>query len=297
MREISEGPQPGSSVFLPTPWRGFNKGLGGWVRGVLSLIIMHSGDGKSSLLRSAVLAAAKEGHPCLFVSTEDPVPYTMDRFLAEMTGIATAGLSRLEATKEEIEQLHASTKLEALDRITVVSGLLDVPGTVSLVGSWLAALPEGRKAPLVAIDYLQNLVVGRNAEEELALVGQSLNHLAGLHGAAILGASQVRSESVNEAKRRLMGQKIPTQKPPNWIDFASYFYPTTSDAEYCRRLEKSAKFVMTGFRPGKWARNPPMQWDVSDDMMHLTIVKSNFTRGTGGTQRLTWHGETQTIRE
>lgn len=296
---IAKGPQPGEETYVPSPWRGMNEKIGGWLVGVQTLLLMHSGDGKSSVLRSAALAAARGGVPSLLISTEDPAPYTQDRFLAELTGLATQGLSRLQASPSEVMQLRRAHKAKELGLIDVHFGGLTATETVDLIHGWATEKRKETDGPLwVGLDYFQTLVIGSdNTEGDLALLSQQLNDLAGESRISLIAASQVRSEAINDSKRRLTGMKPPTRAPSNWLEFAEVFRPGPADAEFCRRLEKSSKVVISGLRPGKFARLPPLNWDVPDEVVTLTFLKNNFGGGTGLTQTLRWDADTQTVQE
>lgn len=295
---IERGPQPGETPFIPSPWVGMNEALGGWLVNILTLLVCHTGGGKSSLLRSCALAAARAGHPALLLSTEDPEDYTVDRFLAELTGIPTADLTRLDADKAQVVQLRRAQVVEAAKLITVVSSGMTPEEILDTVTVWVSAQREKTSTPLwVGVDYLQNIAFDGSMEEGLAKLGIRLNQMAHESDLAVVAASQVRSEAVNDAKRRLASMKPPTATPKNWLDFVEVYRPGLGDAEWCRRLEKAAKCVISTLREGYWARLPPLGWGVEDDRLSLQVLKNNFGRGTGGVQHLRWVGETQTTVE
>lgn len=276
-----------------------NKGIGGWFVGVQTLLVMHSGDGKSSILRSAAVAAANAGHRVLMLSTEDPRNYTVDRILAELTGLPTASLTRLDVEKGEAEQLRVAAAWQAASLVDVVSEQPDTEEAIQLIQGWVDEQRQETEEPLlVCVDYAQNLVTGGvSAESDLAEFGKQLNAMSDKYRLASIVASQVRSNALVEARERVARMKPPTKAPPNWEDFVAPYCPAPGDEEYCKGLFKKSKFVMSAIRPGKWAQLPPLGWSVSDDLMLLQILKNSFGGPSGGVQRLYWDGPTQTTRE
>lgn len=282
---LAVGRKPGELVYAPTGLSKFDERFGGLELGCVTLLMAHTGEGKSSLMRQLLLGASDAGLPVLDISVEDPAEKTADRVLSNRTGIPSQSLNRLEVSPQELARLrsvaHSLPDWDAVDQNPGAEGLLP------LIRRWLAAQPDG--PALVGIDYLQRLA---DTEETLGRLGNALADLAKERGIAILAASQVKSEAVAEARRRFNFAKAPPAMPSNWLDFARYFQPQLSDAKACRRLEESAKCAMVFFRPGRWARSI-CGWQVDDSICELHIIKSNF--GATGYFTLGWDGPTQRI--
>lgn len=288
---VAAGPKPGELLYIPTPWARFNKVYGGIEISVGTLLVGHTGDGKSSVL----LAIAEEGSKhveTLLVSAEDPLPRTADRQLSGATGISTLALNRKDVTEDEGQRL-ISAAAAFPERLEVYAGPLSCDEAAALVKTWVASKRKKSKKPLlVCIDYLQALIDTSNPEQELANFVREMNGLASKEGIAVVLASQVRSDMLNQAKNRLNAAKPPPSKPPNWKDFISFLRPQLGDTEHCRRAEKATKAVLVWFRPGRWAKDLA-GWYVDDDIGELHVLKANF--GPTGYATLRWEGATQRV--
>jgi replicative DNA helicase len=290
---LAEGKRPGELTHIPTGFDGYDREFGGMELGCTTLAISHTGEGKSSLVRQVMMRAARAGVPCLDWSLEDPEARTHDRQLANETGIPSKRLNTFEVSKEELARLRSAAD-KTPKSYYLVHENPGLHGLLPATRDWIADVRRGGyDGPvLVGLDYVQKLIEGNNPEQELALLGSQLGDLMKDEGSSALVASQVRSEAVTEAKNRFAQSKPPATRPANWKDLVAHFRPRMADAEYCRRLEKSAKAVWVYWRPGRWARDHA-GWEVADDCAELHVIKSNF--GATGHSELGWDGPTQRI--
>ena len=291
--EVAEGPKPGELLYVPTPFPRYNEVFGGIEIGVATLILGHTGDGKSSLLLELAVGGARASIPSLLLSTEDPKKKTLDRSLAQMTGISSLSLNRKVVTKAEARRLvSAADDMPDLLHFSVQP--MSAAECIDGVRRWVARQREdGYAGPLlVIVDYLQALIETSSPETELADFEKEMNGLAGKEGIAIIVASQIRSEALNEAKRRFWAAKPPSTTPSQWKDMIGYLRPQLGDTEYSRRVEKSSKCIWVWFRPGRWARDLA-GWDVADDVGEIHVLKANF--GPTGPSEVRWDGATQRV--
>lgn len=277
---------------MPTGLSRYDAKFGGMEIGSTTLVLAHTGEGKSSLVRQCMVGAAEAGIPALDISLEDPEDRDHDRILANRSSIPSRTLNLLECEPGELQRL----KLVA-DTIPDDYYLTHVNpragGLLKLIEGWTRERrDEGYEGPLVvSVDYLQKLAADEGVLGEL---GNELGEWARTEKSSALLASQVRSDAVSEARRRYANAKPPAQKPANWQDFISYFQPQQGDAKFCRRLEESAKAMWCWFRPGRWAKDFA-GWDVRDDFGEIHVVKANF--GETGFGTFGWDGPTQRIYE
>jgi replicative DNA helicase len=243
--------------------------------GVLTLVVGHTGDGKSVVIKHFAKAAALAGLGALVYFVEDPEKRTADRFLAEETGVAASDLGRLEVDPHEVDQLkQAAGAADWADRIAVRFGtvsaeevLQDVAATKRVGGS-----PLG----LVAVDYAQAIASEGSMEETCASTARALNELAGARNVATVFGSQVVTEVLRRGRARW-------EREPGDV---SGFLPSLGDAMWSRRLEQYAKAELVAFRPGRWKRE--LGQDARDDTLELHVPKANF--GPSGWVSLGWDG-------
>lgn len=290
VRRLAEGKRAGEITHVPTGLGSYDAKFGGMELGCATLVLAHTGEGKSSLVRQCMVGAAEAGVPSLDFSLEDPESKTLDRILSNRSGVPSKSLNSLELAKGDLPRLQqvAATLPDDyyLDHRACRSSDL-----LARLRHWTKERRQaGYRGPLCcAVDYLQKVEA---TEELLGELGSQVANWAKEEDSAALCASQVRSEATISARNRFAAAKPPSSKPANWQDFIAYFQPQPGDAKFCRRLEESAKSVWAYFRPGRWAKDFA-GWDVQDNFAELHVIKSNFNET--GYATLGWDGATQRI--
>lgn len=285
VQRLREGRRPGELVHIPTGLASFDDKFGGLEVGCVTLLLAHTGEGKSSVVRQFLLGAADRGVRVLDISLEDPEDKTMDRILSNRANVPSFALNRLEPSKQQMRAIDSV--VDMIPEWDCVNENPGLDGLVPLIVSWLKENPAGPR--LIGIDYIQRIA---DTEESLGRLGNDLADLAKKYNIAILVASQVKSDAIAEARKRMNFSKPPAVCPPTWRDFTRYFQPQMSDAKLCRRLEESAKCVLCFFRPGRWGKSM-YGWDVPDNSGELHVLKANF--GALGHFSFSWDGVTQRI--
>lgn len=259
----------------PTGLADFDDVFGGLELGVLTLVMGHTGDGKSVLIKQFARAAAEAGIASQIYFVEDPKRRTADRFLSEDTGIAAHDLGRLAVKESEVADLRrAAREATWAERVAVKFGpvtaeeILSNADTLRTVGG----CPVG----LVAVDYAQALANEGNMEETCANTARALNVLAMGRNISTVFGSQVVTEVLRRGRSRWdRGNQ----------DVSGYL-PTLGDAMWSRRLEQYSKAVVVPFRPNRWKKE--LGEDCQDDVLELHVPKASF--GPSGWVGLGWDG-------
>lgn len=260
---------------VPTGFEALDSKYGGARMGVVTEVMAHTGDGKSSFLRQCAEGAARAGVGVLWWVAEDPEDATAERQLSGDTGVDTAQLGRLDLTAQELDDLAAAAQQDAKWAARILP--IFEPADVQTVFDTVDETPSVGGAPLglVIIDYIQLLGDARSLEADLATLGQGLHQRSRERRFATLAGSQVSNDVISRAKERFYKVK----------DVAA-FTPGIGDSEWCKRFEKSSKAVWSVVRPGRWWRE--MGVEHEDDHAELHVKKANF--GPLGWVRLGWDG-------
>jgi replicative DNA helicase len=261
---------------VPTGFEAIDGKYGGTRIGVITEVMAHTGDGKSSFLRQMAEGAARAGVGVLWWIGEDPEDATAERQLSVDTGIDTAQLGRLDVTSEELDRLQKAAELDAkwAQRILPVFEDADVDGLFEIIDGTTTI--GGARLGLVLVDYIQLLGDSRTLEADLARLGKGLHVRSRERKFASAAGSQVSTDVLHRGRDRYYANK----------DVAG-FTPGLGDSEWCKRFEKSSKAVWSIVRPDRWRRE--MGEDATDDFAELHVRKSNF--GPTGWVRLGWDGQ------
>jgi len=278
----------GKEVFthVPTNLTSLDGPFGGLELGVQTLIVGHTGDGKTAFIQNLVRGAAERGFAALFFVLEDPGRKIADRHLSGELGVSSNLLGRLEVPKDVGPRLDA-----AVDRATWADHVGFHDGAVS-PDDVLATVRHvagrggigGRRLGLVAVDYAQGFSDAEaGLESVIARMTQNLNNLAKEFDMATLMGSQAKTEVLKRGRDRWerSGQE----------DVDGY-RPGRGDAMWSARAEQYSKAYWALFRPGRWRKH---LGDVGakDDIMEVNIVKQNF--GPEGQILLGWDGATARV--
>ena len=158
----------GTQLGLKTGWSAFDRKLGGWHRGDLSIIAGRPGMGKSALGLGAAIQAAKAGSRVGFVSSEmDAVSLGM-RMAASEAGISVSSLRLGKLSTHDWDVLaRASSALAALPlRVLDASGWT-MGQIVRQCHAW-----SRTGLDLVVIDYLQRVKPDVKTDRQDLAVGE-----------------------------------------------------------------------------------------------------------------------------
>lgn len=260
---------------VPTGLTEYDTEFGGLELGVLTLIVGHTGHGKSVVMKQLGQGAAQAGLASLLYFVEDPEKRTADRYLSTATGVSSSDLGKLRVDEHEIADLRTAVEeADWADRIGVRFGGISADEIMSDVERVreIGGVPVG----LVGVDYAQALDGEHGLEETCARTAKALNKVACDRGMATVFGSQVKTEVISRGRDKYR------QYPGD----VSGFIPGATDAMWSTRLSQYAKAVMTLHRPGKWLQD--MGEDARDDIMELHVPKQNF--GPTGWVPMAWDG-------
>lgn len=253
---------------------------GGLEMGVQTLVVGHTADGKSTVIKAFLEGAARAGLGAVGYFVEDPSKRTADRFLSTETGIPASSIARLDVGKTELVQLHDAVEgAPWTDRVLVNFGPVDAQDVLEHTRSThtIGGAPLG----LVAVDYAQALSGEGGLEEVCANMSRSLQVIAEARGIAAVLGSQASSEVLKRGKDRY--QRDGT---------VDGFTIGIGEAMWSRRMEQYSKAVLTVIRPGRWRRL--MGEDSADDTIEVHVPKSNFGPS-GGHVTFGWDGSLSRI--
>jgi replicative DNA helicase len=278
--EVAEGVRRRASgeivrTHTPTGLAEFDSTFGGLELGVLTLVVGHTGDGKSVLIKQFAQAAAVAGIASLVYFVEDPERRTADRFLADGTGIAATELGRLDLNAAQVEDVkRAAEAADWADRVAVQFG--PVSPEQILADAERHTTVNGAPVGLIAVDYAQALANEGNMEETCASTARALNVLAVERNISTVFGSQVVTEVLRRGRARWERS----------FGDVSGFLPSLGDAMWSRRMEQYAKAMLVPFRPGRWRRE--LGEETQDNVMELHVPKMSF--GPSGWVSLGWDG-------
>lgn len=289
LKDLKERRESGEEVYthIPTGLKRFDEAFGGLEIGICTLVVGHTGDGKTALLAHLAKAAAQAGFGVLLVLLEDPAAKLADRYLASAMGESANKLGRL---LFEPSRIDAAVRGAVDDggwatRVGLVTGSLTADEALRLVRDTESV--GGAALGLVVVDYAQSFSEEEGTlERTCANLAQGLNTLAGERGFAAVLGSQAKPDVIQRGRTRW--ERTVAQGKPD----ASGFRPGKGDAMWARRLEQYCKANWFIFREGRWRRDLGDE-GARDDTFEINVGKANF--GPEGCETFRWIGSSCTI--
>ncbi len=271
---------------VPTGLKTFDTQFGGLEPGILTLVVGHTGDGKTSVLAQLAKGAAQAGFGVLMVLLEDPAKRVADRYLAAVLGESANRLSRLQFT--DPARLNAAlAECEWASRVGIASGMFTPEEVLSLVERTTDV--GGAPLGLVIVDYAQGFSDAEDSMEKVcAQMARNLNNVAGARNLACVFGSQVASHVFNRGRAR-WERTLANGKPDE-----GGFRPGKGDVMWARRLEQYSKAVWYAFRPGRWRRELG-DGGAMDNTIEINVGKANY--GVEGAAVFQWIGDSCLIRD
>lgn len=270
---------------IPTGLGPVDKTFGGLEVQAVTLVLGHSGDGKTTLMQEYARGAARAGLGSLSFYLEDPRRRLADREFARLTNKASHRIARLdpELGDEFPDQLRAAV-LEATwaERVGVVTGdiepdeILDICESTTHVG--------GAPVRLVQIDYPQRFAADESSLESVMVqFTKGAATLAEAREQAWVIGSQIKTQVLERG--RLRYEKRGDVRG---------FRPGRGDAMWCRRMEQLCRVEQCWFREGRWLRESG-DGDATDNRGELWTLKANY--GPEGVVTLGYDGARARIYE
>jgi len=282
---------------VPTGLPAFDERFGGSEIGVNTLVVAHTGEGKTSVLAQMAEGAARAGLGAKLYVLEDPEDRVCDRILSGITLASANDIARL---RVEPERLAAA--LPALDWARRIELVTDRHTPDAVLEDLDQSLTVGG-APLrfAAVDYAQGFAEDdKGMERTVSRLCMGLREWSKARRAATALGSQVRSEVLQRGRARWERSLANAERDPRRKPDVSGFRPGKGDAMWSARLEQYSKAVWYVFRPGRWwkemcAGDPARAAAVKDDQIELRVGKQNF--GPEGWETFRWDGSTTRIGE
>jgi replicative DNA helicase len=272
---------------VPTGLSAFDDKFGGLEIGVLTLVLGHTGDGKTSLLGHLAKHAALAGVGVLLILLEDPAGKLADRYLASTLGVSANDLARLKF--DDQRRLDAAADLDS--KWAQYVGLISGQYSSTEVKNHIRQTTHIGGAPvgLVVVDYAQSFgAEDRGMEAVCADMAWTLNALAEERELAVVLGSQVSSECLARGRTRFE-RTLASGKPD-----VRGFIPGPGDVMWARRMEQYAKAAMYVFREGHWRRKMG-DAGARDNTIEVGYFKANF--GPTGAAVFDWDGQSCTITD
>lgn len=259
----------------PTGLAEFDAAFGGLELGVLTLVLGHTGDGKSTVLKTFAEAAARDGIASHVYFVEDPKRRTADRYLASATGIAANAMGKLDLQRKELEDIQRAAKTADWARHVAVQ-FGPVSAEEILYNAQKQTTVGGAPVGLIAVDYAQAIAGEGSMEEVCGSTARALNVLAVERNISTVFGSQVVTDVLRRGRVRW---------DRNQGDVSGYL-PTMGDAMWSRRMEQYSKAMLCVFRPNRWRKE--LGEECEDNVMELHAPKMSF--GPSGWVSLGWDG-------
>lgn len=280
---------------VPTGLPAFDEKFGGTEIGVNTLVVAHTGEGKTSVLAQLAEGAARAGLGAKLYVLEDPEDRVCDRVLSVITGVSANAISRLNADPAAL-----AVALPQLDWARRISLVTDLHTTEDVLAD-LEATTEVGGAPLrlAAVDYAQGFVEDDKGMERMcSTLCMGLREWSKRRRAASVLGSQVRSEVIARGRARWERSLQAAERDNKRRPDISGFRPGKGDAMWSQRLEQYSKAVWYPFRPGRWwkemcAGDAARAAVMADDTIELRVGKQNF--GPEGWETFRWDGATTRI--
>lgn len=162
-------------VGLPSWSNRLNRAMGGYRKGILSILGGYRGEGKSTLMRQEVLHAARLGIPVGVITPEDPADVVSANIIGNVHNFSCyqldTGQSRDDLTA--IDQQWAETELPIY--------MVDKPVTISDIELQLTTMKARFNIGFACVDHIQYIqsAQGRRESRNIEVAGYSAR-LAGL---------------------------------------------------------------------------------------------------------------------
>lgn len=177
---------------IPTPFTELNKNTSGWQNSNLILMAARPAMGKTAMMLSFVLAAARNGDPVLVFSLEMTTEKLINRLISQMSGVH---LSKINApqnlTDSDWHAIHSATN----ELFTLPITWDDTAGINILeIASKAKRMKRKKGLKLVAIDYLQLITPINdkiNRELQISSISRGLKIMAKTLDVPVLALAQL----------------------------------------------------------------------------------------------------------
>jgi replicative DNA helicase len=262
--------------------------------GILTLVVMHPGDGKTSVVMQTCEGAVGQGFTPWIWAPEDPLPFVADRFLAKSMNVSAFKLREIELDGNISQRLSAAAQdLDWARQVRIEDRKLSPDEFFEELGEL------GEETGIAIADYAQVFDTDeedKTLERIIAKVSWGMSQWSKHTGNASVLMSQPKPAVAERGRRmfdayisnkRFKGEEI---KPENSL--VEGYRPMDGDANNCTAAYQRAKDFISGFRPGRWLNQHG--FGVKDDRMEFVRTKGNYSPGQYPV-RVGWRGETTSL--
>jgi replicative DNA helicase len=262
--------------------------------GILSLVVMHPGDGKTSVSMKTLEGAVGQGFTPWIWAPEDPLPFVADRFLSQSMNVSAFKLREIELEGNISARLAAAANDLDWARQVIIEDRKLSPD------EFFEELDQLDMSTGIAIaDYAQVFDTDeedKTLERIIAKISWGMSQWAKKTGNAAVLMSQPKPAVAERGRRmydaivankRFKGDSISAD--PILVEG---YRPMDGDANNCTAAYQRAKDFISGFRPGRWLNQHGH--GVKDDRIEFVRTKGNYSPGQYPV-RLGWKGESAMI--
>jgi replicative DNA helicase len=259
---------------VPSGIGGLDDLIGGFQRGICTVVAGRPGMGKSAFGITCVRNASRAGMGCHVFSLEDTRKAYTDRVIAADAQIAAESLRTLKMNATERGQLHYAMGNFQRDVPWLVEDRAGI--TADEIVRTVRRKLKQNKTQMVVVDYVQLIHPPRDVrrgEEAVSYAMHVLADAAKQDDIAYLVLSQLSRECEKRDDKR----------------------PILSDLKQAGTIEERAKAVVFLFRPAVYEEtDPDTRQPIPESVMEILIAKNN--QGRTGRAFADWNGKTMEIR-
>ena len=264
--------------------------------GILTLFVMHPGDGKTSVVLQLLKGAVSCGYTPRAWLFEDPLPLVADRYLSQELNESAYLLRTLKLGENMPSRLSAATReLDWTKQVLVEDLKEDSERFFEQLET------AGDDAGLGVVDYAQAFDAepdGANQERVIARAAWGISNWSKRTGNASVLMSQPKPAVADRGRKHydswLWDKKRKGEEIKPDPEAVEGYRPGDGDAGGCTAAYQRAKDFISGFRPGRWLNNHGLT--CQDNVMEFLRTKGNYTPGNYAV-RVKWNGATTTISD
>lgn len=274
-RDKGDGPPP--ILQIPTGLVTLDD-YGMLTKGILTLIVMHPGDGKTAVAMQLLEGATAAGFTPFVWAPEDPMPMVADRVLSKSLNESAFKLRRLELGENIPLRLSAAVAdLDWTRQVNVEDRKMSTTEFFEVLNGF------GLETGVAIADYAQAFDAdqGESLERTIAGLAWNLSDWSKATGNSSVLFSQPKP-AVAERGRKTFDSWL-WNKKRNGDDVkldataVEGYRPMDGDANNCTAAYQRAKDFISGFRPGRWLNQHGA--GVKDTRIEFVRTKGNYTPG------------------
>jgi len=188
-------------VGVPSSLPGVNEYLGGYRKGVMSILAGYRGEGKSTMSRQEALGMAEKGYKVALYSIEDPADIAAAGIIGNLAGESVFGLDIGKYTAESLQNMD-----ETWDKAgDLPLWIISQPMTITQIVGHASLMKARHGIDFVMIDHIQFIQPYRlpqtSRNDTMATYGGSVVNLAKALDIPVLCLSQLSRDSEKQNRK------------------------------------------------------------------------------------------------